>query len=42
MVDMALITILSHLVLRPKPDDHRMYAQEQYVIHMARIYSISE
>jgi hypothetical protein len=28
---------MSHLVLRPKPDVHRMDAQEQFVIHMTRI-----
>jgi hypothetical protein len=28
---------MSHPVLRPKPDVHRMYAQEQFVIHTARI-----
>jgi hypothetical protein len=29
--------LVSHPVLRPKPDDHRMYAQDQVVIHTARI-----
>jgi hypothetical protein len=28
---------LSHPVLRPKPDAHRMYAQDQVVIHTARM-----
>jgi hypothetical protein len=28
---------LSHLVLRPKLDAHRMYTQDQVVIHMARM-----
>jgi hypothetical protein len=28
---------VSHLVLRPKPDAHRMYAQDQVVIHTARM-----
>jgi hypothetical protein len=28
---------MSHLVLRPKPDAHRMYAQGEFVIHTARI-----
>jgi hypothetical protein len=30
-------TILSHPVLRSKLDVHRMYAQDQVVIHMVRI-----
>jgi hypothetical protein len=34
---MALIPPLSHPVLRPKPDAHRMYAQDQVVIHMGRM-----
>jgi hypothetical protein len=34
---MALITILSYSVLKSKPDAHRMYAQEKFVIHTARI-----
>jgi hypothetical protein len=28
---------LSHLVLRPKPNAHRMYAHEQFVIHTTGI-----
>jgi hypothetical protein len=28
---------VSHPILRPKPDAHRMYAQDQVVIHMARM-----
>jgi hypothetical protein len=28
---------LSHPVLRPKPDAHHMYAQDQVVIHMTRM-----
>jgi hypothetical protein len=28
---------VSHPVLKPKPDAHRMYAQDQVVIHMARM-----
>jgi hypothetical protein len=28
---------LSHPVLRPKPDAHRMYAQDQVVIHTVRM-----
>jgi hypothetical protein len=28
---------MSHLVLRPKPDAHRMYAQDQGVIHTVRM-----
>jgi hypothetical protein len=28
---------LSHPVLMPKPDAHRMYAQDQVVIHTARM-----
>jgi hypothetical protein len=31
------IAKLSHPVLRPKPDAHHMYAQDQVVIHMARM-----
>jgi hypothetical protein len=31
------IARLSHPVLRPKPDAHRMYAQDQVVIHTARM-----
>jgi hypothetical protein len=30
-------TILSHLILRSKPDAHRMYAQDQVVIHVAKM-----
>jgi hypothetical protein len=38
MALMALqLEILSHSVLRPKPDAHRMYAQDQVVIHTARM-----
>jgi hypothetical protein len=29
--------LVSHPVLRPKPDAHRMYAQNQVVIHMTRM-----
>jgi hypothetical protein len=28
---------MSHPILRPKPDAHRMYAQDQVVIHTARM-----
>jgi hypothetical protein len=28
---------LSHPVLRSKPDGHHMYAQDQFVIHTAKI-----
>jgi hypothetical protein len=28
---------VSHLILRPKSDAHRMYVQDQVVIHMARM-----
>jgi hypothetical protein len=28
---------MSHLILRPKPDVQRIYAQEQFVIHTTRI-----
>jgi hypothetical protein len=28
---------VSHPVLRPKPDAHRMYAQDQVVIHTVRM-----
>jgi hypothetical protein len=30
-------TRVSHPVLRPKPDAHRMYAQDQVVIHTVRM-----
>jgi hypothetical protein len=30
--------MLSHPVLWSKPDAHRMYAQDQVVIHMARMW----
>jgi hypothetical protein len=33
----ALMGDMSHLVSRPKQDDHRMYAQDQVVIHMTII-----
>jgi hypothetical protein len=29
--------VVSHPVLRPKPNAHRMYAQDQVVIHTARM-----
>jgi hypothetical protein len=32
-----LYSSLSHPVLRLKPDAHRMYAQDQVVIHTARM-----
>jgi hypothetical protein len=32
-----VIRPLPHLVLRPKLDAHRMYAQEQFVIYTTRI-----
>jgi hypothetical protein len=32
-----MVHSLSHPVLRPKPDVHRMYAQYQVVIHTARM-----
>jgi hypothetical protein len=35
-INMALIPLLSHPILRPKPDAHHMYAQDQVVIHTAR------
>jgi hypothetical protein len=39
--DAALPTLternVSHPVLRPKPDAHRMYAQDQVVIHTTRM-----
>jgi hypothetical protein len=36
-VNTALVPLLSHPVLRPKADAHRMYAQDQVVIHTARM-----
>jgi hypothetical protein len=35
--DFSPDTILSHLVLGLKLDAHRMYAQDQVVIHTARM-----
>jgi hypothetical protein len=32
--------LLSHSILKPKADTHRMYAQEQFVIHTARITNV--
>jgi hypothetical protein len=29
--------VMSHPVLRPKPDAHHMYAQDQVVIHTAKM-----
>jgi hypothetical protein len=37
MVNTALVPLLSHLILRPKQDAHCMYAQDQVVIHTARM-----
>jgi hypothetical protein len=36
-MDRFLGVDLSHLVLRPKPNAHRMYVQDQVVIHTARM-----
>jgi hypothetical protein len=33
----VLVGLVSHPVLRPKSDAHRMYAQDQVVIHTARM-----
>jgi hypothetical protein len=35
--DLRVSPCLSHPVLRPKPDAHRMYAQDQVVIHTVRM-----
>jgi hypothetical protein len=35
--DQFCLEHVSHPVLRPKPDAHRMYAQDQVVIHTARM-----